>query len=280
MTDCARANGNCTKPSDDGLAVQCVGAWAKEKHDFLRRYIDATREVRRKYVEPGALGGAAFIDLFAGPGRARIRDTGEFIDGSPLLALRQVEAPFTRAILCDLDAENVTSLAKRTAPFSSRTVIVEGDCNEKIDEIVRAIPAYGLNLALIDPFGVRALHFETIRRLAAFVRMDILLHFPTNTIKRNLHEAKFHEKVDRFFGTTTWRGKITEASDVVQLIDLLRDQLRPLGYTDVKLDSMPIKNDKNNVLYHLVFASKHERADKIWQSITQTDGKGQRSLKL
>ena len=108
--------------------------------------------------------------------------------------------------------------------------------------------------------------------------MDILLHFPTNAIKRNLHEAKFHDRVDQFFGTTAWRGKITEASDVVQLINVLREQLRPLGYRDVKLDSMPIKNDKNNVLYHLVFASKHDRADRIWQSITRTDGRGQRSM--
>ncbi len=41
---------------------------------------------------------------------------------------------------------------------------------------------------------------------------------------------------------------------------------------------MPIKNDKNNVLYHLVLASKHDRGDQIWQSITRTDGKGQRSF--
>jgi hypothetical protein len=70
----------------------------------------------------------------------------------------------------------------------------------------------------------------------------------------------------------------TEASDVVQLINVMREQLRPLGYTDVKLDSMPIKNDRNNVLYHLVFASKHDRGDQIWQSISRTDGKGQRAF--
>jgi three-Cys-motif partner protein len=229
-------------------------------------------------VEPPAPGGAAFIDLFAGPGRARIRETGEFIDGSPLIALQHPDAPFTRTILCDVDSENVRSLAARAAPFGDRALIVEGDCNEKIDEVARAIPGHGLNLALVDPFRVRDLHFETIRRLAGFARMDILLHFPTNAIKRNLHEPKFHDQVDRFFGTTTWRGRITEASDVVQLIDVLREQLQPLGYTDVKLNSMPIKNDKNNVLYHLVFASKHDRGDQIWQSITRTDGKGQRSF--
>ena len=179
------------------------------------------------------------------------------------------------AILSGRTCQRCTHVLRPSArvPSSSRD-----DCNKRIDEIVRAIPTYGLNLALIDPFGVSALHFEVIKRLAAFARMDILLHFPTNTIKRNLHEPKFHDRVDQFFGTKAWRGRITEASDVVQLIDVLREQLRPLSYTDVKLNSMPIKNDMNNVLYHLVFASKHDKGDAIWQSVTRTDAKGQRSM--
>src|SRR5579884_2126049 len=70
-----RKTGNCTKgPADDGGVVQCVGPWAKEKHDYIRRYIDATREVREKYLRPG-WPGACYIDLYAGPGLARVGET-------------------------------------------------------------------------------------------------------------------------------------------------------------------------------------------------------------
>src|SRR5882762_5998726 len=42
-----KANGNCTNPDpDDGLPVQCVGPWTKDKHHYLRQYIEATRAVR------------------------------------------------------------------------------------------------------------------------------------------------------------------------------------------------------------------------------------------
>jgi hypothetical protein len=35
---------------DDGLIVGEVGQWAKEKHDRLRRYIDASRGARAKFL--------------------------------------------------------------------------------------------------------------------------------------------------------------------------------------------------------------------------------------
>ena len=67
-----KPNYNCTIPDSDGRALQCVGPWAKEKHDYLGRYVDATRGPRAKYLESTPqrrAGGAAFIDLFAGPGQ-------------------------------------------------------------------------------------------------------------------------------------------------------------------------------------------------------------------
>ena len=110
-----KENGNCTIPApDDGLPVQCVGPWSKRKHDILRRYLSASGGPRRGYLPP-APGGAAFVDLFAGPGRARVRTTGELDDGSPLIALKQ-PLGFTRLVLCELDPENADALRRRTGP--------------------------------------------------------------------------------------------------------------------------------------------------------------------
>src|SRR5687768_5579403 len=101
LSDCEQGgetkdNGNCTAPApDDHLPVQCVGSWAKDKHYYLERYIDATRAVRAKYLRPAGsrpAGGAAFVDLFAGPGRCRLRESGQIINGSPLIALANAKA--------------------------------------------------------------------------------------------------------------------------------------------------------------------------------------------
>lgn len=51
-----------------------------------------------------------------------------------------------------------------------------------------------------------------------------------------------------------------------------------LGFAGKTVRSMPIKNTKEGVLYHLVFATKDPLGDKIWSSIAQTDARGQRSL--
>ena len=275
-----KANGNCTMPDVDGESVQCVGRWAKEKHEYLRRYIGATRAARNKFLIPSTKfpkpGGAAFVDLFAGPGRARIRDNGEIIDGSPLIALKHSEAPFTKVILCDLDEENVMALRKRVQPFGERAAVTPGDCNATIDSVIQEIPPFGLNIALIDPYGLRPLSYDTWGKLAQVGKMDLLFHFPTGDIKRNL--ANNAAYLDRFLGTQAWRPLVRKPKDVVKLIDVLRNQLQGFGYTSYAERSPPVKNVKGVVLYHLVYASKHHLGSELWAKIAKTTAKGQRHL--
>src|SRR5690242_8395912 len=109
---CRKKNGNCTVAADpvDGLPVQCVREWASDKHYYLRRVVDATRHVRAKFNPPRGRGGSCFVDLFAGPGRARILKPTEFVDGSPLVAIKAAAenaGAYTRVVLCDIDEENV-----------------------------------------------------------------------------------------------------------------------------------------------------------------------------
>ena len=40
-----KRNGNCTNPDPmDGLAVECVGPWAEDKHYYLRQFIAASAD--------------------------------------------------------------------------------------------------------------------------------------------------------------------------------------------------------------------------------------------
>ena len=237
--------------------------------------MDATRGVRKRYLGP-TKGGAAFVDLFAGPGRARLREAGRFVKGSPFLALDHTDAPFSKVILCDVAAINVAALKERTKAESSRVDIVEGDCNAVVDELVRLVPRYGLNTALIDPYALSQLSFETIRKLAAVTRMDLIIHFPTGDIKRNFHQNAGH--LDRFLGTPDWRATVKVATDGHKLIDVLRSQLVTVGYTGENVRDIAVKNAKHTVMYHLVFASKNPLGDKIWDSVTKTTAGGQTGL--
>jgi hypothetical protein len=56
--------------ADDKMIAEVVGAWAKNKHEHLCRYIDISRAARKGFVHSfrsktplGTTAGAAYIDL-------------------------------------------------------------------------------------------------------------------------------------------------------------------------------------------------------------------------
>lgn len=276
----SRREDNCYEPDADGLPVQCVGEWAEDKkHLILHNFIEATQNARAKYLPPRGPGGAAFIDLFAGPGRARVRSTGAVVDGSPLIAVKHDAARFTKIILCDLNEDNVRALQHRTQG-DARVVTIVGDCNQVIDRIVSEIPPFGLNLALLDPYGLAPLDFETIKRLAmAGKRMDLLVHFPTGDMKRNIANARSSEATKERMDKALGGGvRAVLPRDVVREIERLRTNLAALGYTGKQVRSVPVLNSQGVIMYHLVYASRNPLGDSIWQSITTP--KGQRELRL
>jgi len=194
-----------------------------------------------------------------------------------MVAFRHGEAPFTRLVLCDLDPDNARALRARTASEAARVSVVEGDCNEKIAQISALIPQHGLNIALVDPFALQALKFSTLKRLAALSRMDLVIHFPTGDIKRNLgRNEKTRLWLDEALGTNEWADKIASVTDVGALIEIFKTQLGTLGFRSQEVRSEPIKNSQNVPLYYLVYASKSDRGDKIWQSVTKNKPSGQR----
>ena len=98
---------------DDGLIADEVGVWAKEKHEYLKRYVSISHGARKRFVDKA---GATYIDLFCGTGRAKIKKTNEWLDGSPIVAWKQSVksgSPFTEMYINDFDADCVNACKKR-----------------------------------------------------------------------------------------------------------------------------------------------------------------------
>ena len=112
---------------DDGLPAEDVGVWAKEKHDYLCRYIDISRSTRAKFLGPGKAG-ATYIDLFCGPGRCKVWDSGEWIDGGVVAAWkksREGNAPFSQVFIGDLDVLRRQAAATRLRNLGAPVVETE-----------------------------------------------------------------------------------------------------------------------------------------------------------
>jgi len=181
------SDGICTiKKASDGLDIRCVGQWSKEKYFYIGRYL----EIFTVAMKNGWKENLYYIDLFAGCGKCRVGETGEEIDGSALMALK-LRYPFKKYFFVDSNRNALSALSERIkgSPVEDRVSLKEGDCNEKVNEIIKEIPQRGcLCLSLIDPTGLH-IKFETIRTLTQDRRMDLIITFPEGmAIKRNLEQ--------------------------------------------------------------------------------------------
>ena len=85
---------------DDDLRNLDVGSWAERKYRLVGIYATLfSTSMKSKWDH------RVYIDLFAGPGRSRIRETNRIIPASPTIAL-SVQHTFNRYILCDSDGES------------------------------------------------------------------------------------------------------------------------------------------------------------------------------
>ena len=278
-------------PEPDGLPTRPSGLWATEKLDYLRRYIDVFETSMR-----GRWSIRNYIDLQAGPGKIAIRDTSETMLGSPLLAVT-TEHPFTGYFFADIDQENTAALLQRTAasPVQQRINVFTGDCNVLVYDIVarlREDESRSLNLVFLDPEGLE-FQWSSVEALASIRKMDLIINYPQGGLTRYLPIAISNSgetSVDRFFGTDQWREIYAQFQSGPpmnlhrQLIDLYRNRLHGLGYSDVMRgdeagDEPLMRNTQRNApLYRLIFASKNPLGNDFWHKVTRRNVYGQRSL--
>jgi three-Cys-motif partner protein len=264
-------------PVDDGLYIPIVGEWSRDKHYFLSRYIDAfTTSMKNKKWS-----GLHYIDIFAGAGIEKLKDSGELDWGSPMIAA-QSHFPFTRLHLCERVSKKYNALKKRISNVKPESQILHGDANEKIYDIVKEIPDGSLSLAFLDPYGLH-LEFDTLRILSD-KRADLIIFFPDHLDALRNWEHHYLDNpdsnLDRCLGKgANWRSFLMKAAPqnrVEVLRQLYEKQLREiLGYSFFEYERIKMKG---HFLYRLIFCSRHEIAAKLWRGISGIKPDGQRNF--
>jgi three-Cys-motif partner protein len=258
----------------DGLPARVVREWARRKHHYLERYADIFATGMKKFPR------RAYLDLFAGPGRCFEKETGETYDGSPLIGLRR---NFTDHIYVELEDKAAAALDARCSPWKREryVTVIPGDCNAKIDEVIGHLPRFGITFAFIDPTNWQ-ISFDTIRRLTATRRVDLLVSFFGPSMKRVA--ALDQPRVDAFFGTKAWQTDPRflgpdHRPTLSGLLACYREQLAGIGYLNqISAREIEVKNSKNVPMYLMAFFSKHPLGYTFWDRITTEDEKGQIAL--
>jgi three-Cys-motif partner protein len=264
---------------DDGLIVGEVGPWATEKHDRLRKYIQASRGARAKFLPPVGKGGASYIELYSGAGRSLITGTSQIIDGSAVVAYKAARGsghPFSELQLSDLEAENSSALAQRIKRLGGAATSYVGDAEVVVDQVMTAISPYGLHLAFLDPFNLAQMPFSIIERMLRVQRMDMVIHVSLQDLQRNLDEySRVGGTLDKF--APGWRNAVDVRQSMAALraalIDYWLKAIRELG-THPATGIPLIVGEKNQRLYWLVFLSSNPLGQKLWNDIQNLSGQG------
>jgi three-Cys-motif partner protein len=255
---------------DAGLLVENVGPWATDKLKIVTDYIQASGAARRRYLRTGA----AYIDVFCGPGRSRIRTTGQFIDGSPAAAFSQAKgslAAFTVMHISDADPDLLSSAEKRLIKLGAPVRATPGPASSAMPKIVRQLNSWGLHFAFLDPHNLGTLSFDLFEHLARLKRVDIIVHVSLSDLQRNAdrYTSAAHDEFDRF--APGWRDHVrSDISQVHLRAEILKywsKRVMALGLPRAKHCEL-IKGTKNQRLYWLIFLAKHKFAHALWAKIS------------
>lgn len=251
----------------DGLPAMCVGEWSLRKHELIGKYAQAARLARKKFRH------RCYLDLFCGPGRVYVKNTGRFEDGSALTAWRSsagLDGAFSELLVGDIDAVAVSACRQRLEACGAPVRSFLGAAETTIEEALKSMPASGLHLALLDPFNLAHLKFDLIRRLSEFERVDIIVHFSAADLKRNL-ELDYSREDPRFDAVAPgWRSAVSprelaKRNAPFAFIDYWRELVRSLGLT-IADEAPDFVNSRNGLLYWLFLLYRHPLAGKIWDS--------------
>lgn len=220
-----------------------------------------------------------YVELYAGAGYGRIRDSSRLVVGSPLLALK-VKDPFDTYVFCEENPEKLEALKFRVQQAAPRANVayVCGDCNRCTAEILGHIPAASrnntvLSLCFADPFDI-GLRFETLRTLSRNRYFDFLILLALFSDANRAYKRYVMEdsvKVDEFLGSKVWRDRWKSAgAKGVSFPKFLAEEfaasMETLGYLRTPIHKMKLvrSDEKNLPLYYIAPFSKKELALRFW----------------
>lgn len=255
---------------DDGIPVEEVGKWATGKHVSLCRYIDISKAVRGKWLGPGK-GGATYIDLFCGPGRSRIRRTGEYVDGSCVAAWKEsvrTNTPFTQVFIADADGQRRAYAAHRLKNLGAPVIEIDGDAVAAARRLSDRLSPQGLHFAFLDPYNLAAFDFSVVELLSRFRYIDMLVHISKMDLQRNLGlNIRLQQSAfDKF--APGWRDVVNlhqnHAAIRRAVFDYWKSKITALGiYPSVDMEL--ITGEQGQHLYWLTLAARHDLAHRFWK---------------
>lgn len=235
-------------------------AWTPLKLILLNYSLDVcTKIVNKAFIFKNKY----FIDLFAGSGINKIKDSEDFLIGSPLIASLKYFNGYDCLYFCEADKKLFSALESRVSSLKRENLkIKKEDCNVLLDQIIEEIEG-DLNYAFffIDPHCME-FNWENMKKVLA-LRSDIIFTFMSSEINRALGYAQSglggDKRLTNFFGNNSWK----KANDAEELLNIYKDNIlkeRP----NAIIKTIKIQSTKFNFYYYLFFITNETKNKNPW----------------
>lgn len=245
----------------------------RAKHEILRRYLDAWLPIMSRYNER-----LLILDGFAGPG-----EYTDGSDGSPLIAVNAlIQHPHTSNrceyvfLFNDDDPKRRDNLnrllSSKDYPSHIKIHIESRPFADAVATLLDSLAGKALApmFAFVDPFGFKDVPMETLRRLFASDKGELLIYLDLNSLIRFGTSGIVDERLDDLFGSDDYKNApATGVGRWNYFLDLYERQLKSVcSFTYTR--SFVMFGHNNKPVCALVYATRHRKGmevmkDAMWK---------------
>jgi three-Cys-motif partner protein len=264
--------------SRKALRLDEIGYWSEVKLDIVKKYASAYSRIlaNQTFIKVHL-----YIDAFAGAGTHVSRTTGASVAGSPANAMA-IDPPFTELHFVDLDGSRTAEL-RRLAGADRRVVVHDGDCNSVLlrDVFPRCrFDDYRRGLCLLDPYKLNV-NWDVLRTAGQMKSIEVFYNFMIMDANMNVFmkdptkvAPEQAARMDAVWGDHSWReaayrkapslfGDVEEKATNEDIAAAFRNRLRDVAGFAYVPEPIPMRNEKDAVIYYLYFASPNNTGARI-----------------
>lgn len=213
-----------------------------------------------------------YVDLFAGAGLNKMRETSDFLIGSPLITALTHGDKYDKMFFCENDEKLFSALKARMDYLKKNNLdYLYGDCNINLDKILKTIneERNTYSFFFIDPYTTE-ISWDSMKKILQ-TRSDIVFTLMNTQILRNIGYAntlkseQVINKLNNFFGDNSWK-KIRSYEEINDLyIKNINKERKDAIILSVKVMSL-----KYGFFYDVIFITNKTKGGCPWLKAIET----------
>jgi three-Cys-motif partner protein len=231
-----------------------TGAWSTIKLLIILNYIPIYTKIIPKYFNF-----MYYIEPLAGSGLCRIRETGDIIAGSTLIAATFCYSPFNKYFLIEKDKRRAQALETRMKTITPDVRVIQEDCNDCLKGVMNRLPKRSHYLAFVDCEGLEV-DWKTMDYLLNKPG-DLLFTFQSQFVARVRGKAVKgsigdQARLNRFYGDNRWLTCASPEKLVLAYIEKLMKRRSIVLPIHVK--------GPRGFQYYVIYATKRTKTGSPW----------------